>query len=143
MAKYDKYEPIAGGYRARLDAPLPLTNGSFFGAVSLKANGRATPGTAGQAGRGVCVKNVARGPIGQWGLSLSGGTPNPSAPIGAQTGDPIDIMTSGEIVDLDPAVFVAGTNFYAQADGSITAVESDFPVGFTVEAGRLVVRIAA
>jgi len=142
MAKYDKYEPIAGGYRAKLDAALPLTNGSFFGALSIKANGRAQVGTAG-AGVGVCVKNVAKGPIGPWGTALNGGTPNPAAPIGAMTGDPVDIMTNGEIVELDPTVFVAGTDFFAQADGSITAVASDHPVGFTVEAGRLIVRTAA
>lgn len=142
MATYDKYEPIAGGYRAKLDAALPLTNGSFFGAVSLKTNGRVQVGTAG-AGRGVCVKNVAKGPVGFWGTSLSGGTPNPAAPIGALAGDVVDVMTSGEIVGLDPTVFVAGTDFFAQANGSITATPSAEPVGHTVEAGRLVVRIAA
>lgn len=143
MARYDKYEPIAGGYRAKLAAALPLTAGSFFGGVSLNASGRVVPGTAGQAGFGVCVKNVARGPVGAWGTALNGGTPNPNAPIGAMAGDPVDIMTNGEINDLDPAVFVAGTNFYAQADGTITANDAGIPVGFTVEAGRLIVRVAA
>lgn len=145
MARYDKYEPIAGGFRARLNAALTLTNGAYFGAVSLNASGRVVAGTGGQTGAvGVLVKNVARGPIGQWGTALNGGTPNSYAPIGAQAGDVVDIMTNGEIVDLDPAVFVAGTKFYAAADGTISATggTGKVPIGFTVEAGRLIVRVA-
>lgn len=144
MAKYDKYEPIAGGFRAKLGAALPLTNGGFFGAVSLNSTGRALVGNSGQTGIvGVTVKNVARGPVGPWGLSLEG-TPNANAPIGAQPNDVIDIMTSGEIVDLDKTVFIAATKFYAKADGSISATggTGSVPIGHTVEAGRLVVRIA-
>lgn len=144
MAKYDKYEPIAGGFRARLNAALTLTAGGFFGAVSLNASGRVVVGTAGQTGLvGLVVKNVARGPIGAWGTSLAGGTPNPNAPVGAMAGDVVDIMTNGEIVDLDPAVFVAGTKFYAQPDGTITTLNTGIPIGWTVEAGRLIVRVAA
>lgn len=146
MAKYDKYEPIAGGFRALLGAALTLTNGGIGPvAVSLNASGRAVVGTAGQSGIvGVLVKNVAKGPVGPWGTSLSGGTPNANAPIGAQQGDVVDIMTNGEIVDLNPAVFVAGTKFYAAPDGTISATggAGKYLIGFTVEAGRLVVRLA-
>lgn len=145
MARYDKYEPIAGGFRAKLNAALTLTNGGYFGGVSLNASGRALAGSGGQTGIvGVLVKNVSRGPVGPRGLALNGGTPNPYAPIGAQAGDAVDIMTNGEIVDLDKTVFVAGTNFFAAADGSISATggTGKTPIGFTVEAGRLVVRIA-
>lgn len=146
MAKYDKYEPIAGGFRALLGAALTLTNGGIGPvAVSLNASGRAVVGTAGQSGIvGVLVKNVAKGPVGPWGTSLSGGTPNANAPIGAQAGEVVDIMTNGEIVDLNPTVFVAGTKFYAAADGTISATggTGKYLIGFTVEAGRLVVRLA-
>jgi hypothetical protein len=145
MAKYDKYEPIAGGFRAKLGAALPLTNGGFFGAISLNAAGRAVIGSGGQTGiLGVCVKNVARGPVGGRDLTTRSGVPNPYAPIGAQPNDVIDIMTSGEIVDLDKTVFVAGTRFYAKPDGSISATggTGSVPIGHTVEAGRLVVRVA-
>jgi hypothetical protein len=146
MPRYDKYEPIAGGFRAKLQAALPLVNGGFFGAVSLNASGRVVPGSGGQTGIvGVLVKNVARGPIGQWDTRLNGGTPNPYAPIGAQALDAVDIMTMGEIVDLDKAVFVAGSNVYAAADGSLslTSGTGKTLIGHTVEAGRLIVRIAA
>lgn len=146
MAKYDKYDPISGGFRAKLNAALTLTDGGFIGAVSLNSSGRVVVGTAGQSGLvGVCVKNVAKGPVGAWGTSLQGGTPNPNAPIGATAGDVVDIMTSGEIVGLDVDDFPAGTKIYANADGSLTATGAtgDIQVGWTVEAGRLIVRVAA
>lgn len=145
MARYDKYDPIVGGHRARLNAALTLTAGGFFGSMSINASGRAVVGTAGQSGLvGVCVKNVARGPVGQYGTSLLGGTPNAYAPVGAQAGDPVDIMTSGEIVDLDVAVFVAGTVFYTYADGTIGSLATaGTKIGWTVEAGRLIVRLGA
>jgi len=147
MARYDKYEPIAGGFRARLNAALTLTAGSIGPvAVSLNGTGKVVVGTAGQSGLvGILVKNVAKGPVGPWGTSLNGGTPNAYAPVGAQAGDVVDIMTNGEIVDLDPAVFVAGTRWYANADGTLTdtAGAGDIAIGWTVEAGRLVVRVAA
>jgi hypothetical protein len=145
-AAYDKYEPLAGGFRARLAAPLPLTNGGFIGAVSLNASGRVTPGTGGQSGVvGVLVKNVAKGPVGSWGTDLGGGTPNPNAPIGNRAGDQVDIMTNGEVVNLDPTAFPAGSKVYAAAaDGALstTGGAGTVLIGFTVEAGRLVVRLA-
>lgn len=145
MARYDKYDPISGGFRAKLNAALTLVNGSIGPVgISLNAAGRAVVGSAGQSGLiGIAVKNVAKGPIGAWGTSLGGGTPNPNAPIGAMAGDVIDIMTSGEIVDLDPDVFVAGTAFYAAADGTVSTTNTGTKIGWTVEAGRLVVRFAA
>lgn len=145
MAKYDKYEPLAGGFRARLNAALTLAAGSIGPvAVSLNSSGKVVVGTAGQSGLvGVLVKNVAKGPVGAWGTSLDGGTPNAYAPVGAQAGDVVDIMTNGEIVDLDPAVFVAGTKFYAATDGTISATSGagKFLIGVTADAGRLIVRI--
>jgi hypothetical protein len=146
MAKYDKYDPISGGFRAKLNAALTLVDGGFIGAVSLNSSGRVVVGTAGQSGLvGIVVKNVARGPVGAWGTSLDGGTPNAYAPIGAQAGDVVDVMTSGEIVDLDVDDYPAGTAIYANADGTLTdtGATGDIQIGWTVEAGRLIVRVAA
>lgn len=147
MARYDKYEPIAGGFRALLGAALTLTNGGVGPVlVSLNASGRVIVGTAGQSGPvGILVKNVARGPVGPWGTSLTGGTPNADAPIGAQAGDAVDIMTNGEIVDLDTTAFPAGSKIYAAANGTLSATggTGKYLVGYTVQAGRLVVRFAA
>jgi len=143
MPKYDKYDPIAGGFRALLQGPLPLIAGGFFGAVSLNASGRVVPGTGAQSGLvGVLVKNVARGPIGRWDTSLDAGVPNPAAPIGASALDVVDIMTAGHIVDLDPEDFPAGRRVYAAADGTIstTAAQGSIQIGHTVKAGSLIVR---
>lgn len=147
MARYDKYDPISGGFRALLGADLTLTNGSIGPvAVSLNSSGGVVVGTAGQSGLvGVLVKNVAKGPVGPWGTSLQGGTPNPYAPIGARQGDAVDVMTSGEIVDLDPDDFPAGSKIYATAATGVlstTGGTGKFLVGHTVEAGRLIVRVA-
>ena len=149
MATFDKYDPISGGFRAKLKTALTLTNGEFFGAVSIDNTGRAIAGFAAGAGSrlaGITVKKVARQATGAWGTSPYANTPNPAFPIGALAGDVIDIMTAGEIVDLDKAVFVAGTRFYAKPTGAIVAegasAAGDVPIGFTVEAGRLIVRYA-
>jgi hypothetical protein len=144
MARYDKYDPISGGFRARLNAALTLTNGGYFGGVSLNASGRVVAGTGGQTGLvGVLVKNVAKGPLGPW-FTTTNGTPNPYAPIGAQAGDAVDIMTNGEIVDIDKTAFPAGSKVYVHADGTIdTTGTAGTAIGYTVEAGRLVVRVAA
>jgi len=144
MARYDKYDPISGGSRARLNASLTLTNGSFIGAVSLNASGRVVAGTAGGSGLfGVLVKNVARGPAGQYQANPFDGTPNPYAPVGNQAGDVVDVMQSGDIVDLDKAVFLAGRKVYATAAGALTLTSTgNIAVGWTVEAGRLVVRVS-
>jgi len=145
MARYDKYDPISGGFRALLNANLTLTDGGFMGAVSLNSSGRVVVGTAGQSGLvGVLVKNAAKGPIGAWDTSMQGGTPNPYAPVGAIAGDVVDIMTSGDIVDLDTTDFPAGSKVYASAAGviSTSAAAGAIQVGWTVEAGRLVVRVA-
>jgi hypothetical protein len=147
MAKYDKYDPISGGFRALLGADLVLTNGEVGPvAVSLNASGGVVVGTAGQSGIvGVLVKNVARGPVGPWGTSLIG-TANPDAPIGARTGDAVDVMTSGEIVDLDTTAFPAGSKIYATAATGVlstTGGTGKHLVGYTVKAGRLIVRVSA
>lgn len=49
-----------------------------------------------------------------------------------------DVMTSGEIVEC--AGLAAGTKYYIQDDGSIGTTVTEFYVGVTVEADRLVVR---
>jgi hypothetical protein len=145
MAKYDKVDPISGSFRALLGADLTLTNGSIGPvAVSLNASGGVIVGTTGQSGLvGILVKNVAKGPVGPWGTSLQGGTPNQDAPIGARQGDAVDVMTNGEIVDLDTTAFPAGSKIYAATTGALstTGGTGKFLIGVTVKAGRLVVRV--
>lgn len=142
MARYDKYEPIAGGFRAPLAADLTFSAAGEFGpkAVSLDANGRVVVGTAGQSGGvGVVVKNVPMTPN----LGNIAGQVNAGVPIGGKAKDIVDVMTDGEIVDVTG--LAAGTTYYAAADGTLTATApgagvNGYRVGHTVEATRLIVR---
>lgn len=154
MARYDKYDPISGGFRAPLAANLTLTGGNFGPkAVSLNASGKVVVGTAGTTGLvGILVKNAARGPWGptqwsQFGISAIGGMPNPATAVGCMAGDIVDIMTSGEIVDLAGSGITglaAGQPIYCTADGDLTNVlTGNTKVGYTVEANRMIVRVAA
>jgi hypothetical protein len=139
--RYDKYDPIAGGFRAKLAADLTFDAEGSSGVkgVSLDTNGRVVVGTAGQSGLvGVMVKNVPLYPsLG----SIAGGV-NASVPVGGKAGQAVDIMTNGEIVDV-PGL-VAGTEVYVTPAGALSIVAtSNFRIGFTVEATRLIVRLAA
>lgn len=120
MARFDKYEPHVGGFRARLAANWLDADKGVLIAVGLDANGRVVKG-AGNAG---CLGVVALGKA-------------------RQAGDPIDTMTAGEIVDCTG--LTAGTDYYVSAAGVITDVPmaagvNGFYLGHTVEADRLVVR---
>lgn len=134
MARYDKYDPISGGFRAPLAADFPLgTNNVNLGkvyAVGLNSSGQAVLGV-GQTGYvGVLVLTSPK-----------------------YAGDAVDIMTHGEIVDLNTAspfdnfaaAPVAGTAYYGDVAGNaggVTATAtSNKKLGFTVEAKRLIVRV--
>jgi hypothetical protein len=141
-ARYDKYEPIAGGFRAPLAADLTFDGAGHFGpkAVSLNASGQVVVGTAAQSGGvGLLIKNVPLYPN----LGNVPGAVNAGVPIGGAAGNIVDVMTSGEIVGATG--LVAGQTYYAAADGSLTATPpgagiNGYKVGHTVEADRLVVR---
>lgn len=142
-ARYDKYEPISGGFRAPLAADLTFDATGHFGprAISLNTSGQVVVGTAGNSGGlGMLVKNVPLYPN----LGNIPGAVNAGVPIGGKAGNVVDIMTDGEIVGV-PGL-VAGTTYYAAADGSLTSVAptpagtNGYKVGHTVEADRLVVR---
>lgn len=137
-ARYDKYEPIGGGFRAKLAADLTVDSEGSTGvkAVSLNASGQLVIGTAGQSGFvGVFVKNVPFYPN----LGSIAGQANLAVPIGGKAGEVVDVMTSGEILDV--AGLVAGTRYYATSAGGLsTTVVAGALVGWTVEATRLVVR---
>ena len=145
---YDKYDPIAGGSRAKLAVALTLDGNGEFGpkAVSLNASGRVVVGTAGQSGLfGILIKKAPKGPVGRFQANPFASTPNPYAPIGTGAGEVVDVMQHGDIVELDKTAFPAGSKVFAAADGTLstTTGSGKFLIGWTVEAGRLVVRIAA
>lgn len=142
MARYDKYNPVSGGFRAVLAADFapgaanaadPLNPANFNKVLPcfLDANGAiVAPGAAPYSKfRGVYIVS---GPI-------------------KYAGDVLDVMTAGEVVDFDDGKYagvVANQDWYADpltgllisVLGTVTAGTNYYYVGSTVEAGRLVVR---
>lgn len=121
MPRFDKVEPKGGSFRAPLSyAVVSGEVGTVFG-VGINASGQVVKG-AGQTG----VVGVIC----------------PSNPMSA--GDPIDVMTSGEIVDV---ALAAGTTYYINTttgvlETSAPAAGTNKPkAGHTVQAWRLIVRV--
>lgn len=121
MARFDKYDPISGGFRAPLDfAVVAGEVGTIIG-VGLNANGRVVKGAGNTGVRGaICPVKVMA------------------------VGDIIDVMDAGDIVDV--AGLAAGTVYYVNdATGAVEAAApavgaNKSQLGATVEATRLVVR---
>lgn len=125
MARYDKYDPISGGFRAPLAADWAGALATPVG-VGLDANGRVVPGAGVSGVVGVVVID---GQVNQAGTRSNV----------KMAGDVVDVMTAGEIVD--NTGLAAGTVYYADGTaGALGTDNTDARVGHTVEAGRLVVR---
>lgn len=128
MARYDKYDGMVGGFRAPLAAAI--TNPAQIGvplAMGIDANGRAVIGSGASGVRAVYVADQAKA-----------------------AGDIADLMTAGEIVDLDEAAFDPGVKYLGQASGAVNATAGGVEVGVTVRdtsittgvvRSRLVVRV--
>jgi hypothetical protein len=128
MARYDKYNPYGGGFRAPLAADwLPADVGAPIG-VGLNNAGQVVKG-AGQSGIvGVLILTMAR-----------------------KAGEIADVMKFGEIVEFGvtiatPAgIGAAGTAYFADATTGVinaTSATGKTEVGHTVEGSRLIVAIA-
>lgn len=124
MARYDKYDPHSGGFRAPLAADLTATEDTGNGnpvAVGLNTSGQV-----------VVAQQAASGTVGLLCTTKD-----------LKAGDIVDVMTHGEIVEV--AGLTAGQEVTAaNASGAIglTAVGAGFGrVGHTVEATRLIVRM--
>lgn len=136
MSRFDKYNPKVGGFRALLNAALTATSGpsgvtdlNRILVVGLNGSGRVIKAASVTAASGIIIAT------------------RPMAAL-----EPIDVMTAGEVVELDgndiqggtPAV--AGAKLYYDATASrLTATApattvNGFYVGQVVEATRLVVR---
>lgn len=116
MARYDKYDPKAGGFRAPL-AGAWTGSASPIG-VGLDSNGRVVAGVGQTGVIGVLCK------------------PDDAAAL-----EIIDVMTAGEIVEFGGAagtVYTANTTTGAISNGAASATQT--PIGYTVEAARLIVR---
>lgn len=118
VGRYDKYDPISGGFRAALAADVDAADTPV--AVGLDASGEVVVG-AGQTGI----------------VGVYSQTKNKVA------GDIVDVMTDGEMVEI--AGVAAGTvvtgntttGVLSDAAASATQIE----VGFTAEASRMIVRV--
>lgn len=121
MSRYDKYDPVSGGFRAPLAADFVVGDINTVFGVGLDVNGRVVKG-AGATGtvKGVLVLTKAM-----------------------KAGDIVDVMTDGEIVEFPGA---AGTDYSTLTTTGVvgtTALDATHSyVGFTVEASRLIVRVA-
>lgn len=135
--RYDQVEPHVGIVRAPLAANLTFDGNGEFGpkAVSIDANGRVVIGTGGTSGyAGVLIKNVPMVPAGRY---SAGAVINNW--MGGRAGDIMDIMTQGQILGV-PGL-AAGVAVYAEPDGDLTTTSAgNTYVGYTVEAGRLIVK---
>lgn len=127
MARYDKYDPKDGGFRAPLSADLAATEKTGNGnpvAVSLNSSGRVVVG--------------------------GGSTTNPIVGVLCTTkamkaGDIVDVMTHGEIVEMAGSASggmvnaVAATGVVASAASAAVPTNS-VRLGHTVEASRAIIR---
>lgn len=131
MARFDKYDPYGGNFRAYLAAPFTTADdlGKPF-AVGLNSSGQIVKG-AGQSGIvGVLILTKA-------------------VHIPAKL--PVDVMKFGEVVEFAPTATtpgsgtgVAGTAYYANTTtGAISATggAGTVKIGHTVEADRLIVSV--
>lgn len=124
MARFDKYNPVSGGFRARLGwAPVAAEVGDII-AVTINGQGQAVKAAAGTAEGVVCMNRLL------------------------SQGDVVDVMTHGEIVDVtanDNIAPAAGAEVFAGAGGAFGAAPAaganGTRIGRFVEAWRLVVRV--
>lgn len=114
MARYDKYDPKDGGFRAPLAADFPAGSLNTVVGVGLDTSGRVVVGGGNTGVKGGLVLTKVR-----------------------RAGEVVDVMTDGEIVEFPG---VAGTNYYADAAGVVSTTNTGKYLGCTVEGTRLVVR---
>ena len=120
MARFDKYDPVSGGFRAALNADY---------------TGSANPVGVGINTSGRVVVGVGAAAIGIAGVICQ--------PKNRKAGDVIDVMTAGEIVEFAGSAGVAYTaNTTTGVITNAAASATQFAVGYTIEATRLIVRMA-
>lgn len=125
MARIDKYDPVSGGFRARLGfQPVAGEVGDVI-AVLIDGTGTVQKGTATDCDGVICLSSLLN------------------------QGDVVDVMTHGEIVDIGTGNGVtgnaAGAKAYAAAAGAVGVTApgagvNGVYIGTYVEAWRLVVR---
>jgi hypothetical protein len=124
-ARYDKYDPVSGGFRAASAIAWVEADLAKIFAVGLDSSGNVVKGAGNTGIIGVVVLAKAKA-----------------------IGDIIDVMTSGEITGAamsdGTTGMTAGTAYYGiPGTGLVSATATaNKKIGHTVEATRLVVRMA-
>jgi hypothetical protein len=115
--RYDKYEPKVGGFRAPLDDDVDAADTPI--AVGLDNTGHVVVGAGNTGIVGVLILTLNK-----------------------TAGTPVDVMTGGECVEMADltagTVITANTTTGVISDDAASATQT--PIGFTVEATRLIVR---
>lgn len=134
MARYDKYDPITGGFRAAIAADFADADLGKIFAVGLDTSGKVVKGAGNSGIVGVLVITAKPGKVG------------PTREIAV-----VDIMREGCITDFCPTsgtpgvdVGTAGTKYYANTTTgavSTTGGAGAVYIGFTVEPSRLEVDV--
>lgn len=117
MARIDKYNPVSGGFRAPLNA-------AYTGSPNVV---------------GVGINNSGRVVVGGGVTGIVGVV---CLPQDKAVGVVVDVMTDGEIVQFGGtlgSLYTANTTTGAVSTTAPSATQT--PVGWTVEANRLIVRV--
>lgn len=118
--RYDKYDPISGGFRAPLDADVDAADTPV--GVGLNSDGEVVVGAGNTGVVGVLWISTDK-----------------------KAGDKVDVMTAGEMVEMEG--LTAGTAITANTTTGVidetAASATQTPIGYTVEASRLIVRKGA
>jgi hypothetical protein len=123
MSRFDKYDPVSGGFRAPLAAAILVADKDKIQAVSINSSGQVAIGGA--------AETAIIGVI---------------CPVRAMAaGDMIDVMTHGEIADATTtagAAFVAGAivSVATGASTGLIASAAGKVIGRVIELNRLVIR---
>lgn len=129
MSRFDKYDPVSGGFRAPLNAAIATADIGKIQAVSINTSGRVVIGGA--------AETAIMGVI---------------CPVRAMAAsEVIDVMTHGEIVEATitgGGAFTAGAIVYAHGTTGGTGVvdatsTSGKVIGKMIELTRMVVRCPA
>lgn len=133
MARYDKFDPIANGFRAHVAADyLDADLGKIFG-VGLDTTGKVVKGAGNSGIVGVLVVTSKPGVVG------------PQKQISS-----VDVMQQGCVTDFGPSTTglvpgtdfgTAGTKYYSDNTGVISTTSTGVYVGTTVEPDRLQVNV--
>lgn len=125
MSRFDKYDPVSGGFRAPLNAAIPASDIGKIQGVSINTSGKVVIGGS--------AETAIEGVI---------------CPVRAMAANEvIDVMTAGEIVE---ATYTVGTAFTAGAAAfvtgttgvvNITSGAGTKKIGRMVELDRMVVRV--